>query len=215
MTDAQHADLDQWLADHPLPDGQECIDLNMTEAAQVFGVSVNTVKDWINDPELPMPVVSRGTNGKQYVLRFSWCYAWRAHREAARADRDRKLASMQASLINIAPASDDAPALTSKQIGEAARAAMDMARAERERGRLTEIDAVFNLLEGLMVTFRNGALGLPDRLERELQLTPPETRKVERALEELLESLGAEISESLIGPAYEANLDMNPQLTLS
>lgn len=201
----------QWLVEHPLPDHIPDMDVNMSEVATVFSVSTNTVKSWLTDPLDPMPCVEKGSNGREYVLRLSWCWAWRQKREAVEAERAGKLALLQSSLFN--GSVDDANAgLSSKQIKETAEAALTHAKAARERGRLAQMNDVYQLLERLMVLFRNGALGMPDRLERELGLSPAQTRQVERAMEELLSGLQIEIEDDVLGHAFEANFEMDPQL---
>lgn len=209
-----NADLTDWLAKYPLPEGVEDVDLNMAETAQLFRVSSNAVKDWLSVADDPMPYVVKGAPGREYVLRFSWCWAWRQKREAAEKDRADRLARMQATLFSV-PQEADQEALTPKQVKEAAGAALEYARAERELRRLAPMTDVYSLLEQLMVAFRDASMGMPDRLERELTLTPAQTRMVERAYVEMLEGLMVTIQNDMLGADFDADLDMDPQLVVN
>ena len=202
--------LEAWLKDHPLPDGKD-MDLNMSELATVFGVSTNTVKSWLTQPDGRMPCVERGGNGREYVLRLSWCYAWRQHHDALKKNRLLELAQLQGQLFGVEP--DQAEkGLSPKQVREVAEAKMKHAAAARMLGTLTEIDDVYRLFEQVFVKMRNSVMGLSDRLERELGLTAPQARQVDRASEEMLNSLMEELNESVIGDGFTPNFEMNEQL---
>lgn len=205
------AGLKDRLARHPLPDSDSDIDLNMSELATVFGVSTNTVKSWLAQSVDPMPCVVKGANGREYVLRLSWCFAWRKHQETQKKNRDMGLARLQGTLFgDVQVVSDEA--LTPKQVREVSEARMKHAQAAKMLGTLTEIEGVYDLFAKVFEMFRNGAMGMSDRLERELSLTPAQARQVDRAMEELLGSLIESISDEVIGKDFEANLEMNQQL---
>lgn len=198
--------LEDWLAEHPLPDGND-LDLNMSELATVFGVSTNTVKSWLIQPEGRMPCVERGGNGREYILRLSWCYAWKRHQDAQKKNRTQELARLQGQMFGVE--SDQAQqGLSPKQVREVAEAKIKHAEAARMMGALTEMEGVYRLFEQVFVKMRNSAMGMSDRLERELGLTPPQARQVDRAMEEMLISLNEEVRESLLGKDFVPNLEM-------
>lgn len=205
------AGLAQALADHPLPGADDDMDLNMTELASVLTVSLPSVKSWLNKADDPMPYVEQGGNGREYVLRLSWCYAWREKQKAEREGRDARLVQLQAQLAGL-DTSDAEQGLTAKQVREVAEARIKHAEAARMLGTLTEMDGVYRLIEAIFVILRNTAMGAGDRLERELNLTPAQTRVVERLMEEMLTSASDTIADSVIGQDYTANLDMSRQL---
>lgn len=202
--------LVEWLAEHPLPDGKD-MDLNMSELATVFGVSTNTVKAWLTQPDGCMPCVVRGGNGREYVLRLSWCYAWRQHNDAQKKNRVQELAQMQGVLFGV-EADQAEQGLSAKQVREVAEAKIKHAEASRMIGTLTQIEDVYRLLEQVFVKMRNSAMGMSDRLERELSLTGPQARQVDRAMEEMLSSLIEDLEESVIGQGFTPNLDMKSQM---
>ncbi|WP_299145989.1 terminase small subunit [uncultured Tateyamaria sp.] len=183
----------------------------MSELAGVFGVSTNTVKSWLTQAEGRMPCVERGGNGREYVLRLSWCYAWRQHQDAEKKDRAQNLARLQGTLFGIEDDQAD-QGLSPKQVREVAEARIKYAEAARVLGTLTEMDGVYALFEQVFVKMRDSAMGASDRLERELGLTAPQARQVDRAMEEMLSSLIEELQDSVIGTGFEANLEMNAQL---
>jgi phage terminase Nu1 subunit (DNA packaging protein) len=203
--------LEQWLLDHPLPSDMEDTDLNMTEAAQVFGVSSNAVKSWLTQSDARMPCVARGGNGREYVLRLSWCYAWREHLEAAKKQRAQQLSQLQGQLFGGEHEQEEVM-LSPKQVKEVAAAKIEHARAGVMMGKLTELENAYQLFERVFIRFRNSAMGMSDRLERELGLTPPQARQVDRAMEEMLSSLIEEVQDTIIGKDFEPNLEMTPQL---
>lgn len=210
LTEANWPGLDEWLKDHPLPDGKD-MDMNMSELATVFGVSTNTVKSWLTQADGRMPCVVRGGNGREYVLRLSWCYAWREHQDALKKNRAQDLARLQGQLFGAAPEEAD-KGLSPKQVREVAEAKIKHAEAAKMLGTLTELEDSYRLFDQVFVKFRNSAMGMSDRLERELGLSAPQARQVDRAMEEMLTALMEEIEESVIGKGYTPNLEMNPQL---
>ena len=145
------------------------------------------------------------------MLRLSWCWAWRQEQQAKEENRQAQVAKLQASLFGV-PTAATKEVMTPKMVRETSEAALSHARAERERGRLTEMDGVYQVLEGVLVTIRDAAMGMPNRLERELNLTPAQTRIVERAMEEMLDGAHNTIADSILGAGFEPNLDMDPQI---
>lgn len=217
MTDASPVrTVDDWpmlaeaLTDHPLV-GVDDLDLNMSELAATFSVSTNTVKNWLNQPDDPMPYVEAGGNGREYVLRLSWCFAWRQRQDAKKTMRTQKLAELQGQFGGL-DKTEIEQGLTAKQVRELAEARMAHAAAAKMLGTQTEIDGVYRLLEEVFVIVRNSAMGACDRLERELTLTPAQTRATERVMEEMLISMMDTIQASAIGKDYTPNLDLTRQL---
>lgn len=210
LSEADWPGLGVWLKDYPLPDGND-MDLNMSELATVFGVSTNTVKSWLTQPDGRMPCAVRGGNGREYLLRLSWCYAWRQHQDALKKNRAQALARLQGQLFGVEPDQAD-QGLSPKQVREVAEAKMKHAEAARMLGTLTEIEDVYRLFDQVFVKMRNSAMGVSDRLERELSLTAPQARQVDRAMEEMLSSLIEELEESVIGKGFTPNFEMNAQL---
>lgn len=202
--------LVDWLAAHPLPEGKD-MDVNLTELSTVFGVSTNTVKSWLTQTEGRMPYVAKGSNGREYVLRLSWCFAWRQNQEAQKQSRANDLAKLQGQLFGVESDNTD-QGLTPKQVREVSEARIKHAEAQKLLGRLTEIEGVYGLFDRVFVMFRDSAMGMSDRLERELGLTPPQARQVDRAMDEMLTALTDGLKEEVIGRDYSPNLELNAQL---
>lgn len=211
LTVADWAELESWLAAHPLPEGVEDLDMNLAELASVIDKSTNAITTWLKQRDNPLPCVSRGGNGREYVLRFSWYHAWKEQGEAQKKDKDQALSRLQGQLFGVEPDRAE-QGLSPKQVREVAEAKIKHAEASKMLGTLTELEDVYRLFDQVFVKFRNGAMGMSDRLERELGLSAPQARQVDRAMEEMLTSLIEEIGESVIGTSYQANLDMHPQL---
>ncbi len=210
LTEADWPGLTDWLNDHPLPDADD-MDMNMSELATVFSVSTNTVKAWLTQPDGQMPCVQRGGNGREYVLRLSWCWAWRQNQDAQKKSRALDLARLQGHLFGVEPEQAN-QGLSPKQIREVAEAKMKHAEAARMLGTLTQIEDVYQLFEQVFVKVRNSAMGMSDRLERELSLTPPQARHVDRAMEEMLTSVIEEVQDSVIGKDFAGDIELNAQL---
>ncbi len=211
LTVADWPGLEDWLEAHPLPDGVEDLDMNMAELSTVVNVSTNAINGWLKQRDNPLPCVARGGNGREYVLRYSWFHAWKARGEALKKSKDQALAKLQGQLFGVEP-EQSANGLSPKQVSEVSEARMKHAQAAKMMGILTELEACYRLFDKVFIRFRDSAMGMSDRLERELGLSAPQARQVDRAMEEMLTSLIEEIGENDIGKGYEANLDMHPQL---
>lgn len=193
-------DVDESLAAmlraYPLPQGVEDADMNQQELAQALSTTVNTVGKWIG---AGMPVVEAGGMGKQYVLRLSHCYAWRRARKAEEDQRDRhnraQINALQAEFLGF-DTNDPAAQLTAKQRAELAEADIKHSRAKQLRRQLVPLGDVVELIEGLFVTIRNAIEGMPDRLERELSLSPEEVVAVQRIGDDILGAMSEQIEEA-------------------
>lgn len=188
-------------------------DLNMSEMALVMSTSTRSIKTWLSQTENPMPYVEQGTNGREYVLRLSWCLAWQKHQDAKKKSRGDRIAHLQAQLSGLSLDDDQqSEGLTPKQVREVAEARIRHAEAGRVLGTLTEVDGVYRLLEEIFIIVRDSAMGACDRLERELSLTPAQTRRAERVMEEMLTAMGDTVNQTVIGKDFEPNLEMSRQL---
>jgi hypothetical protein len=204
--------LSEWMAEYISTDFVS-EDLNMAEMARVMSTSTRSIKAWLSQPDCPMPFVEQGTNGREYVLRLSWCLAWQKHQDAKKKNKNVRLAQLQAQFAGLSLDDDkNSDVLTPKQVREVAEARIRHAEAGRMLGTLTEVDGVYRLLEEIFIIVRDSAMGACDRLERELSLTPAQTRRAERVMEEMLTAMGDTVNQTVIGKDFEPNLEMNKQL---
>ncbi len=184
------------LQRYPLPAGVSDADMNQSEIAQALSTTVNTVAKWIKEN---MPVAREGGNGSAYVLRLSHCWAWRKGREAEVASRDRhnenQISLLRAEFLGVTV---DSPAaqLTAKERRELAEADMRWSEAQRRRRQLAQVGDVLDLLESLGKIVRDGIEAMPDRLERELDLSPDHVAAVVRIGSDILTAIADRIAES-------------------
>jgi phage terminase Nu1 subunit (DNA packaging protein) len=186
-------ELRAMVARHPLPDGVPDADMSQTEIALALDVSANTVGKWLMLPDFP--VAERGGQGRAHVLRLSHVWAWRhdraAQEEDRRAQNQTAIAALQASMLNL-----DAPGeqgLTAKQVKEIAQADLVHSQASVQRRRLVRLEEVIELIEGIMKATRDGVEAMPDRLERELGLTPAQLEKVSAIGDDILNRIADQI----------------------
>jgi phage terminase Nu1 subunit (DNA packaging protein) len=183
-----------WLVAHPLPVGVECIDMNQNDMAKALNVTANTLGKWL--AEKSFPVVHRGGQGKQYVLRLSHCWAWKLQREdneaSLRRQSEATIQKMQASFLGLG-AGDPNASLSPKDRRELADADFAFNRAANLRRRLVELEEVRDLLDSVFSILRDGLQSLPDRLERELSLKSEEVGLVVRVSEEMLSEMSEKI----------------------
>ena len=191
---------DAVLRSHPLPKGVDDNEMNRGQLAAAFGVSTNTIDKWIREG---MPVVQEGTNGRNYILRPSECWAWR---EAGRAeDRARKVAGdssvQQLRMHFLGLHDDEAPVthLSAAQRLTEAQAELAWNKAARDRRELIHLSEAEQLLSDVFGKFRSGLQGLPDWAERVLGLTPPQMEELISYCHGVLDSTANEIEADHLG----------------
>ncbi|MBT0779561.1 terminase small subunit [Paracoccus sp. pheM1] len=188
-------DLAEKLRRFPLPEGVLDADMNQEEIAQALSTTVNTVSKWIRDG---MPVAQVGGNGRAYVLRLSHCWAWRHAREAEAETRSRhnenQINLLRAEFLGV-DVNNPAAQLSAKERRELAEADMRWSEAQRRRGQLVPLTDVIELLESVGKIVRDGIESMPDRLERELDLAPPEVAAVGRIGADILSAIADRIDE--------------------
>jgi phage terminase Nu1 subunit (DNA packaging protein) len=148
--------------------------VNLTELASVTGVSANTLRGMMRDHE-DFPIVSRGSNGKDYTFDVEAVKAWMdalAERQAAaNAARRDELAEMQASLFGDGPAADEnGRVLTAKERREAIEAELAEIRLRSVKGELVQVADMEQTIEAAFQYLRGELLALPDAVARELEL---------------------------------------------
>lgn len=177
------------VARYPLPDGvtDDGAPLTRAQLATAFGVSANTITDWIAKG---MPALSSGQNGVAYEFRLAHCWAWRQARdEHARAAKQRgdKLAA-QAALafrnLDDDQAEDEA-ALTADDLRKWSEAEYHRNRVAEQRGDLLRADRMRALIEDMIVTFGAAMDNLPDFAEMSFGLSAPQVAQLQNYCDEL------------------------------
>lgn len=207
-------DLADLLRRFPLPETILDADMNQEEIAQAFGTTVNTVSKWIRDG---MPVAQVGGNGRPYVLRLSHCWAWRKAREADAERRSRhnenQISMLRAEFLGV-EVGDQAAQLTAKERRELAEADMRWSEAQMRRRRLVPIEDIVDLLEGLGKIVRDGLESMPDRLERELDLTPAQVAVVAKIGADVLSGIADRIEAEELQDRDVADPDLGARLLI-
>ncbi|WP_226628414.1 DUF1441 family protein [Alloyangia pacifica] len=195
---------------YPLPDGvvDDGEPLNRTDLSRVFGVSENTITDWIGKG---MPVLAGGRNGVAYELSLTECWAWRQHREAedkkTRLRRDERNAQNALLFRNLDDGQEaEESGLTAKELREWSEAEYHRNRVAEQRGDLVRASRVQELLEDLVGITRTSLSTLPDHLERELGLNADEVTRVQRHCDALLLKVRERIETEILGGAQVAQL---------
>lgn len=207
-------DLAPLLRAHPLPAMVSDADMNQEEIAQAFGTTVNTVAKWIREG---MPVAQVGGNGRAYVLRLSHCWAWRKSREAEAAQRSRhneaQISLLRAEMLGV---EIDSPAaqMSAKERRELAEADMRWSEAQRRRRQLVPLPDVLELLESLGKIVRDGLEAMPDRLEREIDLSPSQVSAVARIGSDLLTAWADCIEERELRDREVGEADLSENLLI-
>ncbi|MEL7090247.1 MAG: terminase small subunit [Pseudomonadota bacterium] len=187
------------VATYPLPVGVPDADMNQAEIAQALNTTVPTVKRWLNEADFP--VIQRGGMGKAYIMRLSQCYAWKQDRDAAEKLRDKHnkdaAARLQATFLSV-DVDDTAATLTARQRRDLAEADFAYNRAAKERQELLPVDDVRDVLEGMMIAFRDAIEAQADRLEREAGLSVPQVELLRRSGRDTLEAVIATIQTDLL-----------------
>lgn len=206
--------LAQLLHRFPLPDTILDADMNQEEIAQAFGTTVNTVAKWIRDG---MPVAQVGGNGRAYVLRLSHCWAWRKGREADAAHRNRhnenQISMLRAEFLGV-EVDNEAATLSGKERRELAEADIRWSAAQLNRRRLVPLDDVLELLESIGKIVRDGLESMPDRLERELDLTAVQVATVGNIGSDILTTIADRIEEAELRERDVPDVDYNARILI-
>ncbi len=195
---------------YPLPEGVEDALLNKTEIAGALRVSVNTVDKWVR---AGCPFEEEGTNGQAYVFRLAVVWAWKSERDAAERERrlqaDRAARQLQQHFLGLDEGTDRASDLTHRDRRDMAQSELVYMQAAQRRRELVQTSEVAELLEAVLGHVRDFAIAMPDRLAREMALSPEQTERVIAMFDEALEQLRdtieeAELEERLLDPELEA-----------
>lgn len=186
------------LSDFPLPDGFEDETFNRDELAKAMDVSTVTITRWVDSG---MPVAKRGGNGQSYEFQFSHCYAWRMWREDREAS-DRRAKNDRAAQLSMlfrgVEEEDDDPShgLSPKAVREWSEAELIRNKAAQQRGELVRAAHVQDVLDTILVSFRNSLSSFPDWLEQEFSLSPHQVDKAQRFCDSMLAETRRQISEA-------------------
>ncbi|MBK4216126.1 terminase small subunit [Paracoccus caeni] len=199
-------DLAQMLRRFPLPETVLDADMNQEEIARALDVTVNTISKWIRDG---MPVAQVGGNGRAYILRLSHCWAWRMAREADTEQRNRhnenQISLLRAEALGVT-VGDQAAQLSARERRELAEADMRWSEAQLRRGKLAPVADLIDLLESIGKIVRDGLEGMPDRLERELDLNAVQVAAVDQIAKDILTAIADRIEEEELGDVADVDL---------
>lgn len=166
--------LAELVAAYPPPAGFPDGLVNKSSLAAAFSVSTTTIDQWVRRG---LPAESQGGNGRSYSFRLHVAFAWRAKWEAEEAASLRRESSLaaQAQLALLggetATASPDGRMTLAEQ-RKAIELELIRTQAARERGELVRRADVVDLIADLFAAIRDTLDGGPDRLAREIGLTP-------------------------------------------
>lgn len=191
------------LAAYPLPEGVEDETFNLDQLARAMNTSLVTIKRWIDDG---MPVLKRGGHGQSYEMQFSHCYAWRMWRQdqsaAERRSKDDKAAQLAMLFLNPeGEIDDDAMRMSPKEYKEHIEAELARNRAAELRGELVRRSGMQEVLDHMLVSYRNALIGFPDWLEQEFNLTPKQVAKAQDFCDGILGETRRQIREAGFVPA--------------
>ncbi|MBR2819830.1 MAG: terminase small subunit [Reyranella sp.] len=182
---------------HPLPDGVVDAVLNRGQLARAFDVSEPTIDRWIADG---MPVQEAGTNGRSYKFLLSDCWSWKAERDQAEAQAteagERAVQQMRLALIG-GEIGDSERGLSPKQRAELYEAEYRWSQAAKARGDLAPVGAVDDLFEDVFTTIRDTIVALPDRLQRECNLSDRQVEKAVTACDDALDEAARKIADGI------------------
>jgi len=189
------------LSAYPLPEGIVDETFNRELLARAMDVSTVTITKWI---DAGMPVEQRGGNGQSYAFRLSHCYAWRMWRDDRdSADRRAKEGvAAQMAMHFLGAEEEDAPgrALSPKEVKEWSEAELIRNKAAEQRGELVRAAQVQEVLDQVLVSFRNAVMNMPDFLEQEFSLTPHQVAKAEAFCDGILSETRRQIGEAGFAP---------------
>lgn len=164
----------------PLPKGVEDAVLNRDQLARALGCSLPTIDRWVAEG---MPILSKGRNGQSYEFQLSTCWRWKLNRddEQVKADEaaERAVQQMRLSLVGGSVGSDEQRALSPKERAAILAEEYEWTRLAKARGEVVDFKRVTDLIEELLALVRDGVISLPDRLQREANLS---NRQVEHAV---------------------------------
>lgn len=211
-------DLEQALAEYPLPEGVSNEVVNRTQLARALNTSENTLSKWLSRG---MPCLEEGGNGKDYEFQLSHCYAWRMARDAAeRETRDRAdeaAAQLAMHFGNDELQGDASEArLTPREIREQSEAHIVRMKAAQMRGDLIVASKVRAGVEEMLERVRRNIITLPDFAEREFGLNPDQVQALETRGFQVLLNMRRDIEELLgvgevVDLAGQKTIDRNAQ----
>ena len=162
---------------------------NLTACADIFGVSLNTIRAWIRKG---CPVVSQGKSGKPWVVETSEVRLWREDIVAMDAMGDVESLNFD-------------EAKRQKMAAEAAIAQIQLKQMRRE---LVLIEDVVDVLGNTAARIRSRLLALKTRLGAQLGLDENQKLGLERGIDECLaelsEGVGAFVDEGAAGESAAA-----------
>lgn len=194
-------DLDEAIKTYPLPEDWDDVPMNQAQLAEAFQKSVNTIEKW---RRAGMPVKEAGSNGKAYEYQpsecWAWFHAWKSAETARQQKADDTAKQMAQYFLNLGE--DEA------EEGLAGMSAADLAElhdreryynqtAEGRRARCSRED-VHTMMGLVFQIVREHAETMPDRMERELGLSPPQVQGVVVINDEFLNSIKEAIERSPI-----------------
>jgi len=198
------------LALFPLPEGYEDGTFNREQLAKAMNTSVVTISKWVDQG---MPVAHRGGNGQSYEFTFSHCYAWRLWREECEAAERRNKESHANQLALLFFGSEEEQPewqLTPKEVKERSEAELIRNKAAEQRGELVRAAQMQNLLDHMLVSYRNAVMNLPDYLEQEFSLSPHQVAKAEAFCDGILSETRRQIADAGFEPGEVVALDRQP-----
>ena len=174
-------DLEEALQRFPLPDGLTDVTLNLGQCATALNVSPPRISAYLQQG---LPVLSRGSNGKEYEFRLSEVHAWKRWDEAEKQRRvdEAEQNALQHSLLfrNLDEDDEGSRGLTAAEIAQEADADYKRNKAAELRGELTRTSRVREVFEEVLAEFRNQVTTLVDFAELEFGLKPDQVDKMQR-----------------------------------
>ncbi|MDF1801716.1 terminase small subunit [Thalassovita sp.] len=184
------------MSAYPLPDGYGDEVFNREQLAKAMNTSTVTISKWV---DLGMPVAQRGGNGQSYEFRFSHCYAWRLWREGRDADERRARDGRASQLAMLFLGQEEEQAdhrLTPKEVKEWSEAELIRNRASEQRGELVRAAQMQDVLDRVLVSFRNAVMNMPDWLEQEFSLSPQQVDKAQKFCDGILSEARLQVSDA-------------------